>query len=216
MAVVGFLHTSDVHVATFRALLAEQAPNLEAVDAVDQTLLIDAQARGVDDDIRQRLQAKLCALRDRGSAVVVCTCSTLSAAAERLAYSVGVPVVRIDRPMAERAAAIGGRIAVVVAVQSTLAPTRELLTQCIDESPSEGVLIEAPCLDAWALFEAGDTTGYVDRIAAHVRRMAEHADVVVLAQASMAAAADQLCDLAVPVLCSPAIAVQAAAMLAQY
>jgi hypothetical protein len=42
--------------------------------------------------------------------------------AERI--PVAVPVLRIDRPMAERAVAAGGRIAVVAAVESTLAPIR--------------------------------------------------------------------------------------------
>jgi len=212
---VGFLHTSDVHVGTFRALLAKHAPQLGAIDAVDQTLLDDARARGVDDDIRQRLETRLRSLREQGAAVVLCTCSTLSGVAERLTESVGVPVIRVDRPMAERAAGIGGRIAVVVAVPSTLAPTRELLAECIARSPRDSTLIESPCVDAWTLFEAGDTEGYLDLIAAHARQTADHADVILLAQASMAGAADQLTDLPIPVLTSPSTAVQHAAALAQ-
>jgi hypothetical protein len=157
VTVVGFLHTSDVHVGPFRALLAKHAPQLGAIDVVDQTLLDDARARGVDDDVRQRLEAHLRSLRERGAAVVLCTCSTLSGVAEQLTDPVGVPVIRVDRPMAERAAGIGGRIAVVVAVPSTLAPNRELLAECIAESPRDSTLIESPCWDAWTLFEAGDT-----------------------------------------------------------
>ena len=215
MTAVGFLHTSDVHVGTFRALLAKHAPQLGAIDTVDQTLLDDARARGVDDDIRQRLETRLHSLRERGAAVVLCTCSTLSGVAERLTDSVGVPVIRVDRPMAERAAEIGGRIAVVVAVPSTLAPTRELLAECIARSPLDSTLIESPCADAWTLFEAGDTEGYLDLIAAHARQTADHADVILLAQASMAGAANQLTDLPIPVLTSPSTAVQHAAALAQ-
>jgi Asp/Glu/hydantoin racemase len=215
VTIVGFLHTSDVHVATFRALLAQHAPQFGAVDAVDQTLLDDARARGFDDDIRQRLETRLGSLRERGATVVLCTCSTLSAVAEQLTDSVGVPVIRVDRPMAQRAAEIGGRIAVVVAVASTLAPTRALLAECIANSTRDSTLIESPCLDAWTLFEAGDTEGYLDRVAAHARQTADHADVILLAQASMAGAADQLTDLPIPVLTSPRTAVQHAAALAQ-
>jgi Asp/Glu/hydantoin racemase len=215
VTVVGFLHTSDVHVGTFRTLLTEHAPQLGAIDVVDQTLLDDAQARGIDDDIRQRLEAHLRGLRERGATVVLCTCSTLSGVAEQLTDSVGIPVIRGDRPMAERAAGIGGRIAVVVAVPSTLAPTRELLAECIAKSPRDSTLIESPCLDAWTLFEAGDTKGYLDRVAAHARQRADHADVILLAQASMAGAANQLTDVPIPVLTSPSTAVQHAAALAQ-
>jgi Asp/Glu/hydantoin racemase len=215
VTVVGFLHTSDVHVGTFRDLLAEHAPRFGAIDVVDQTLLDDARARGIDDDVRQRLETHLRSLRARGAAVVLCTCSTLSGVAEQMTDSVGVPVIRVDRPMAERAAALGGRIAVIFAVPSTLAPTRELLAECIAKSGRHSTLIESPCLDAWTLFEAGDAEGYLDRVAAHARRTADHADVILLAQASMAGAANQLTDLPIPVLTSPSTAVQYTAALAR-
>jgi hypothetical protein len=81
VTVVGFLHTSDVHVGTFRALLAEHAPKLGAVDAVDQTLLNDALDRGIDDDVRRRVETHVRGLRERGAVVVVCTCSTLGGVA---------------------------------------------------------------------------------------------------------------------------------------
>lgn len=151
----------------------------------------------------------------RGSSVVVCTCSTLSGAAEQLTNAVGIPVVRIDRPMAQRAAALGGRIAVVVAVPSSLAPTRDLLIECIAAARNEATLIEAPCLDAGHLFQAGDFAGYVDQVGAHARLLADRADVIVLAQASMAPAADQLTDLPIVVLCSPAIAAERAIAIAR-
>jgi Asp/Glu/hydantoin racemase len=214
MATVGFLHTSGVHVATFRSLVADREPDLAVVEVVDEALLGDAQVSGIDDGLRERLRARLLELRDLGSTVVVCTCSTFGALAEQLTDSVAVPVLRIDRPMAERAAAIGGRIAMVVAVSSTLAPTRELLQECIAASPRDATLIEASCLDAWKLFESGDFTGYIDRVAAHARELAHQADVIVLGQASMATAADQLTDLPIPVLCSPSAAVDAALSVA--
>ena len=201
-----------MHVPTFRSLVGRQAPHLEVIDTVEETLLDEARQRGVDEVIRHRLQSHLICLRDRGASVVVCTCSTLGGAAEQLAGAVDAPVIRIDRPMAQRAAAIGGRIAVVATVESTLASTRELLAECLAASEHDATLIDASCLDAWPLFESGDISGYLDHIAGHVRRVATGADVIVLAQASMAPAVDQLAGL--PVLCSPAIGVEAAVAIA--
>jgi aspartate/glutamate racemase len=216
MPTIGFLHTADVHVETFRSLLAELAPGAVDVHAVDPALLADARAGGADDavmqGVRQRLAAHVDALAAGGAQVVVCTCSTLSGDAETL--DAGVPVLRVDRPMAQAAVAAGGRIAVVAALASTLAPTTGLLRECAAAAGVTVDLVEAPCLDAWALFESGDRDGYLRRVAEHVRAVAATADVVVLAQASMAPAAELVRDLPVPVLSSPRAAVAHAVAVA--
>jgi Asp/Glu/hydantoin racemase len=214
IVIVGFLHTSPVHIPTFRALLSDVAPGVADVHLVDEALLADLRDRPVDAGIQARLLGRLRELADRAPSVIVCTCSTLSGHAERLAPDVGVPVLRIDRPLAERAVAGGGRVAVVAAVESTLGPTRELFEECAAACGSGAVVVDSPCLESWALFEAGDHAGYYELIARHVRGLAEDFDVVVLAQARMAPAAALLGDLAVPVLSSPRLAVARAVEIA--
>lgn len=216
VAVVGFLHTSDAHVATFRALLRDVAPDVVDIHVVDKALLADARRKGVDADLRARLLYRLHELAGQRANIVVCTCSTLGGHAEELSPEAAVAVLRVDRPMAEAAAAAGGRVAVVTAVESTLAPARQLIEECAAAAGTGTIVVDAPCLDAWALFEADDHDGYLRRIAQHVRGVASQgdADVIVLAQASMAPAADHLLDLTLPVLSSPRPAVLRAAALA--
>ena len=229
MPTIGFLHTAGAHVLTFRVLVGELSPGTGDVHVVDDGLLADARRHGVDDALRRRIGVRIDELASQGADVVVCTCSTIGGEAEAFG-SAALPVVRIDRPMAraavEAAAASGagsgragtggaGRIAVVVAVASTLGPTRAVLA---DEARSAGrdvVLVNAPCLDAWGSFERGDVPGYLDQIAAHVDRLISSgsAEVVVLAQASMAPVAERFADADVPVLCSPRAAVSFAAGL---
>ncbi|MEV4133208.1 aspartate/glutamate racemase family protein [Dactylosporangium sp. NPDC049742] len=204
MPIIGFLHTADVHVATFRTLLAGVAPDAGGLHVVDAALLEDARA-GVD--VGERVAARLRGLAADGADVIVCTCSTIGGLAETV--DAGVPVLRVDRPMAEAAVAGGGRVAVVAALASTLAPTTGLLRECAALAGVTVEIVEAPCLDAWALFESGDLDAYVRRVAEHVRAVAATADVVVLAQASMAPVADLVPDL--PVLSSPRTAVARAA-----
>ena len=211
---VAFLHTADVHVATFSGLLSEVAPGVMDVHLVDAELLSDACRHGLDARIEARILARLRELAVCEPGAIVCTCSTLGGSAERVAQEIETPVVRIDRPMAERAIAHGGRIALVAAIDSTLTPTRELLEECAVTAGSDVTLVDAPCLDAWERFEAGDHAGYVDRVARHVRGLADDLDAVVLAQASMAPATDLLGDLSIPVLSSPRLAVLRAVELA--
>jgi len=203
-----------VHVATFSGPLSEVAPGATDVHLVDAELLRDARRHGVDAGIEARVLARLRELAVREHGAIVCTCSTLSGLAERLAREIETPVVRIDRPMAERAVANGGRVALVVAIDSTLAPSRQLFEECAAIGGSDTTLADAPRLDVWELFEAGDHAGYVDRVARHVQGLVDDVDVVVLAQASMAPAADLLGGLSIPVLSSPRLAALRAVELA--
>ncbi|MFI1993138.1 hypothetical protein [Actinoplanes sp. NPDC020271] len=191
MSTIGFLHTADVHVATFRALVAELAPGWRDEHVVDASLLADARA-GIP--VQERVRARLAELA--GADVMVCTCSTIGPEAELAG------VMRADRPMARAAVVAGGRIAVAYAVESTREPTTALLR---DEDPSADLLF-VPCLEAWPFFEAGDLDGYHAAIATRLRDVP--ADVIVLAQPSMAPAADLLPTR--HVLSSPRAAVLAA------
>jgi hypothetical protein len=66
---------------------------------------------------------------------------------------------------------------------------------------------------AWALFDSGDREGYLATIADVIAATTD-ADVIVLAQASMADAAD-LTTVDVPVLSSPRLGFRAAVRAAQ-
>ncbi len=206
---IGFLHTAAVHTATFTALLAAVSPHMASTHVVDETLLADAQARGgVDPDLRARIAIRL---REAAATadVVVCSCSTIGGAAESLADEIGVQVIRVDRPMAEWAVALGSRIAVVAVLASTIGPTTELLQSVASMVAQPIEIVEVICADAWSEFQSGDIESYLDAVAGAVDSIDVPVDVIVLAQASMAGAVDRV-HVAVPVLSSPQLAVEEA------
>jgi len=205
-----FLHTSPVHIATFDRLLAELAPNVPARHIVDERLLSDARASGITADLRQRVAARLENAFEQGAAVVVCTCSTIGGCAEQALGPAGGPVLRIDRPMAEQAAALGGRILIAAALASTLAPTRQLLLEAAAQAGKNLTLSDLLCADAWEHFERGDQRAYLMRIAEYLRAAAPGADGIVLAQSSMAGALEFCPELPIPVLSSPRSGLEAA------
>ncbi|MFE6237398.1 aspartate/glutamate racemase family protein [Cellulosimicrobium sp. NPDC057862] len=202
-----------MHVATFGGLVDEVAPGEGHVHRVDASLLDDARAGA---PTGERVRAHVEALVAAGSSVVVCTCSTLGPVAEEVGGP-GVPVVRVDRPLAEAAVRDGGRVAVVVALVSTLGPTTSLLADAARRAGTRVELEPVVCTDAWAPFEAGNLDAYHQGVADAVREVVARwvPDVVVLAQASMAPAAALLGDLHVPVLTSPGSAVARAVELAR-
>ncbi len=208
---IGFLHTAEVHRATFDALVADLVPRANSVAIVDPSLLADAQRTGpATASVSRRIGTALEALRDAGAEVVVCTCSTIAGEAAAQGTARSVPVVRVDQPMAEAAVGHGPRLAVVAALASALGPTIESIEQAAE---ARGCVVETSehlVAGAWALFAAGDLPGYLEAVAAACRRVVGSSDAIVLAQASMADVAAMV-DLHVPVLSSPRLAVQAAA-----
>jgi hypothetical protein len=209
VATYGFLHTASVHVDVFTGLLAEISPDDIAVHVTDESLLADACRRhGVDDDLRHRIGVRLDELATVGAVAVVCTCSTIAGAAEEIGRDGGAEVLRVDRPMAEMAVAAGDRIAIVAALESTIGPTRALLLESAAHLGRPVTLTDSPCPAAWTHFEAGDHARYFATLASHLEALDDTADVIVLAQASMAPV-EKLVQLTALVLSSPRSAVTA-------
>jgi Asp/Glu/hydantoin racemase len=187
----GLLHTVPALADTFQRRLGETDPGLTLTHLADPSLLARAIATGVDEQVHERVLAHVRHLVATGAEAVLVTCSSIGEAAEAAARSVDVPVVRVDQAMAERAveiaAAAQGRVAVVATLESTLGPTERLLRRLAADL--DGVTIRsavvAGAADARA---AGDLSEHDRLVRAEVGRAADEADVVVLAQASMAAA----------------------------
>jgi hypothetical protein len=207
---LAFLHTAQAHVATFAALATAVDATLQVRHVVDETLLADARTAGrVTDDVRRRVAARVESLIQEGAIVVVCTCSTIGAAAEAVSVPADVAVMRIDRPMAERAVAEGSRILVVAALASTVASTVALLDESARRRHRTIECLELVCGGAWPYFEQGDLAGYRRAIATAIEAVRDTYDVIVLAQASMAGVAEVL-DLPCSVLSSPRTGVESA------
>lgn len=211
-AQVAFLHTSPVHVATFDRLMQALAPSVAVTHVVDEALLADAQQVGTDNAaLRARVQATMESAAEGGASLVVCTCSTIGALAEQVATAGRFTAARIDRAMADRAVKRGRKVLVVAALASTIGPTEALIRESAQAAQADVTLRSHVAPAAWALFERGDRVGYIAAIAREVRQHCGDADTVVLAQASMAPAAEALVDLGVEVLASPVLGVQAIA-----
>jgi hypothetical protein len=208
---ITFLHTSPVHVPTFTALLERLQPGAQAKHIVDEDLLVHARLHGADDgDVIQRVQAAVRVAASGGAQVVLCTCSTIGGIAEATPVDGSFVAMRVDRAMADRAAALGPVVLVVAALESTLKPTADLIQ---DSAARLGVPVQIQTLfvaAAWPHFEAGRLADYHQAIATRIRAAAPRSGVVVLAQASMAPVADLVPDVGVPVLSSPALGVAAA------
>ena len=214
-AAIAFLHTAALHIDTFERLRNEIAPGLRLTHVVREDLLAATEkAGGITSAISLKTQEALLALAEGGARVVVCTCSTLGAEAEQAAGEAEIPVMRIDRPMADRAVREGRVIGICAALRPTLAPTRALIENSAARAGRDVEIREFLFDDVWPAFREGRLDDYHEGIAARLDEAAREVDLLVLAQASMAPAARLAGDLAAPVLSSPRIGFTEAARIA--
>ena len=187
---IACLHTAESNVAVFEAARPD---GVSLSHAVRPDLLAAAEAEGLTPAIAA---ATIEALGAMDGDAVLLTCSTLGPAAG------AAGAVRADAALADAAVATGGTVEVLCAAPSTLAATAELFGAAAGHTGARVVVRLVP--GAWPLFHAGDHAGY----AALIARDAEtsRADVVALAQASMAPAARMT---ACPVLTCPQAALAA-------
>lgn len=195
--------------ATFEGLLAQQSPTTPREHVVRADLLEHIRFQGDTPELRQHVFDILQTLAHNAE-VIVCTCSSLGALAENLAVS--IPVLRVDRALAEDAVKQGKRILVLATLESTLEPTSSLFAETNQQVGNQADIDIKLCQGAWEAFARGDLDTYAQRIA---KTALEHCqkhpyDVIALAQASMAVALDQPNFPAVATLTSPPLGVKAA------
>jgi hypothetical protein len=199
---IGCLHTAESNIHVFETALARMdASAVTLVHRVRCDLLSEAQEfGGLTTEIERRTRDALVDLSAEADAVLL-TCSTLGPCVtnERIG---SVPVVRVDSALANEATCAGGRVLVLCAAETTLGPTTRLFGEAAKKT---GAFVEVRLVQgAWPLFMGRQFANYLATIAAAVMQAyGDGADVVALAQASMAGAADLVASAPRP-LCSPA------------
>jgi Asp/Glu/hydantoin racemase len=212
---VAYLHTVSSLVGLFNELSRELLPpGTEIFHIADELLLKTVMAQGgLSPFIYQRVAEDVVAAERAGATVVQCTCSSISPCVEAVRPLAGIPVLKIDDPLIDKAISMGRRIGVAATAPTTLKPTTELV-QAKAAARKLDVKVDALlCEGAFAALSSGDLATHDRLVSQALRALMTRNDVVVLAQASMARVADALPaeEQKVPILSSPRLAVEALA-----
>jgi Asp/Glu/hydantoin racemase len=208
---LALIHTVAGLVPRFRELSAELLPGIETFDIVDETLLRDATRDGrVSLETARRLFAHLAAAEAHGADAILVTCSSMGNAVEAARPFAGVPLARVDQAMAERAVEGGKRIGVLATLWSTLQPTAALIERVAAETGRAVDVRTRLCDGAFEALRAGDDGRHDEIVREGLRDLLGWAEVIVLAQASMARVVDSLTDeeRATPILSSPRLGME--------
>ena len=207
---LGLIHTSATLVPVFTQLCKEKLPGVETFNIVDDSLVKNIrEAGGITPQIFERVAGYIKSAASSGAGQILVTCSSIGPAVEAGAKLVSVPTLRVDQPMADKAVATGKRIGVVATLSTTLEPTADLIQRRAFAAGKKIELTSKLVQGAFEALMAGDGANHDAKVAAALVEMSHQVDVIVLAQASMARVVETLApaDKCVPILASPAIAV---------
>ena len=201
---VGVVHTFLYSVEDLKAQFREQLPEAEMINIIDDSLLEEALANGA---VTPAIISRMCDyyqnLQELGCVCALNQCSSVGEASDIAGKTVSMPIFKIDRPMARKAAELGEKIAVIATACSTVEPSSRLVES---EAARLGRRVQVDrCFVEGAyecLLKTGDKQKHNEMVVAKVEEAAKDHDVFVLAQGSMYHLMPLLSHIQVPVLTS--------------
>ncbi|WP_421944066.1 aspartate/glutamate racemase family protein [Pedobacter sp.] len=208
---LGLVHTSATLVPVFQQLCAMHLPNVNVFNIVDDSLIKDVIAKNELTKLTaRRVVDHVGSAALAGADYILVTCSSIGSAVEAAAELTGVPVLRVDQPMADLAVQTGKKIGVIATLPTTLGPTSDLVKRRAAAAGKEIELTSKLCEGAFEALMGGNPEKHDEMVAAALRQLSTEVDVIVLAQASMSRVVDGLqeSEKRIPILASPALAIQ--------
>ena len=208
---LGLIHTSATLVPVFAELCSKYLPNVKVFNIVDDSLIKNTIACGeLTKSTSKRVVNYAASAEEAGADFILYTCSSIGPAVEAAAALTGVPVLRVDQPMADKAVQTGKRIGVIATLSTTLEPTSDLVRRRAIAANKEIELISVLCEGAFDALMSGDAATHDKKVGDALKQLSKEVDVIVLAQASMGRVVDTLdeADKQKPILASPTISIQ--------
>ena len=208
---LGLVHTSATLVPVFQKLCSEYLPHINVFNIVDDSLIKDVISRNELTKLTsRRVVDHVASAEVAGADFILVTCSSIGAAIEAAAGLTGVPVLRVDQPMADLAVKTGKKIGVIATLPTTLGPTSDLVKRRAAVAGKEIELTSKLCEGAFEALMGGNPEKHNDMVAKALLELSTEVDVIVLAQASMSRVVEALPDAEkrIPILASPALAIQ--------
>jgi Asp/Glu/hydantoin racemase len=205
MRTVAAVFTAQSIVEPVKQMFTELVPGCRVISIIEDALIQDVIRAGqVTPEIARRLVRYYLAAQDTGADLIFNTCSSIGDVAIMARSLVAIPIVKIDDAMAAEAVRTGARVGVLATLQTTLAPTVRLVKAQAEKAGRTVSVVEGLAKGAYEALVAKQPEKHDEMVTAAAEQVARQADVIVLAQGSMARMEEALAKkTGKPVLSSP-------------
>lgn len=200
---VTMIHAIAESIPPVRLAFAEEFPEAEVVNVLDEGLLFDFDDK-ITPHLRRRMSNLIGYCQDNKADAIGLACSVYAPVVDSARDLVDVPLVSSYGPVMTDAVAAGPRVGLIASVAAALSDSEHYLKLGGEEAgvPVEPVLCLAE--DLIAVMRAEGQPGLERRLEQEVMKLAPDVDVVLLTQFSFAAALEHLKKVSpVPVLSAP-------------
>jgi Asp/Glu/hydantoin racemase len=192
---VAALYTAHSIVDSVSKHFYDRWPGVRLINLVDGSLIPDViAANEVTQAVERRLLRYYMACEDMAADVILNTCSSIGEATIRASRYITVPIVNIDRAMAESAVQAASSIAVLATLSTTLGPTMRLIEGVALEQKKDITVVDGLAAGAFEALSSGNADKHDRLLAETSEKVAEKAEAIVLAQGSMARMAKELAE----------------------
>ncbi len=181
------LFTGAALVDPLKKIAREVLPDVRFLNVLDDSLIADVIRAGeMTADVLERIH-KYCSIgAETGADLILETCSSVGISVNYLQPFFDIPVLRIDKPMIEKAVDISSRIGVLATLPTTLEPTMDLVEVTAGERGKNVEIINGLAAGAFQALTEGDPQTHDRLLLDAAKSVSEKCDVIVLAQGSMA------------------------------
>ncbi len=190
---VAAFYTAPTLVSRCSELFRQMMPELRLVNIVDEGYIGQVIRDGcVTSASARRLLYHYWSAEEAGADYIFTTCSSIGDATEAARSFVKIPIVRIDEAMARQAVRNWTRIAVLATLPTTLGPTMRYVEMMAKRENRDVVMVNGLAEGAFQALIGGDAASHNRIILETAAKLADQADVFLLAQASMSVIEDEL------------------------
>jgi Asp/Glu/hydantoin racemase len=210
MPTIAAIYTAEALLGPMKSLFKEIVPSYKLVNIVEDSLIAEVIKSGkVTPEIRRRMFLYFQAAVDSGADLILNTCSSVGDIANTAEDFFSIPVLRIDKPMIEKAVAFSDSIAVIATLNTTMGPTLRLVESIALKNDKKVNIVKGLADGAFDALVGGNPDKHDEIILKTVEKAAKEAEVILLAQGSMARMEKILAEkTGKTVLSSPRLAVE--------